>query len=82
VRRLLAFAILALATSCRSLPFPDVLRRAGADGQFDRGQGRPIVETCRALKPDDIVILATAADLPATARLADPGREGAENAVW
>jgi Undecaprenyl-phosphate glucose phosphotransferase len=54
----------------RSLPFPDVLRRAGADGQFDRGQGRPIVETCRALKPDDIVILATAADLPATARLA------------
>jgi Undecaprenyl-phosphate glucose phosphotransferase len=56
----------------RSLPFPE-LAPEGADGDVEscRRRARPIIEACRALKPDDVVILASAADLPATARLAD-----------
>jgi Undecaprenyl-phosphate glucose phosphotransferase len=56
----------------RSLPLPDLSwESGGAATEFWRGRTRPIVETCRALKPDDIVILASAASLPAAARLAD-----------
>jgi Undecaprenyl-phosphate glucose phosphotransferase len=56
----------------RSLPFPDLPREGeGAATESWRGRTRPIVETCRMLKPDDIVILASAANLPVAAKLAD-----------
>src|SRR5262249_5744609 len=54
-----------------SLPFPQLpADGAGAGGRFEDGEARGLVDTCRALRPDDIVILARAADLAATARLA------------
>jgi Undecaprenyl-phosphate glucose phosphotransferase len=56
----------------RSLPFPDMSwDREGAAAESWHGRTRPIVETCRTLKPDDIVILTSAAVLPAASRLAE-----------
>jgi Undecaprenyl-phosphate glucose phosphotransferase len=56
----------------RSLPFPDLsLEGEGAASELWRRRTRPIVEACRTLRPDDIVILASSAVLPAAARLAD-----------
>ncbi|MBV9741715.1 MAG: undecaprenyl-phosphate glucose phosphotransferase [Hyphomicrobiales bacterium] len=56
-----------------SLPFPSYAREeSGADEpQFDRAEARRMIELCRAQKVDDVVILATAADLRASAKLAD-----------
>ena len=57
----------------RSLPFPAKPQSsgnataAGLDGELVR----QLIDTCRKLKPDDIVILAAAADLARSARLAD-----------
>jgi Undecaprenyl-phosphate glucose phosphotransferase len=51
----------------RSAPFPDLSREG--DDATGGAQVRALIETCRALNPDDVMILASAADLPATARL-------------
>jgi Undecaprenyl-phosphate glucose phosphotransferase len=49
----------------KTLPFPRLI------GDGGRGPARELVDTCRALKPDDIVILAPAAELPAIGRIAE-----------
>jgi Undecaprenyl-phosphate glucose phosphotransferase len=57
----------------RSLPFPakpHFSANASAAG-LDSGLVRQMIDTCRKLRPDDIVILAAAADLARSARLAD-----------
>jgi Undecaprenyl-phosphate glucose phosphotransferase len=55
-----------------SLPFPDWAQDAASNEAYlDRAQARRTIELCRAQKADDVVILATAADLRASARLAD-----------
>jgi Undecaprenyl-phosphate glucose phosphotransferase len=57
----------------RSLPFPGKAKSPahGAETTIDRDLVRQMIEACRKLQPDDIVILATTADLPRSARLAD-----------
>jgi Undecaprenyl-phosphate glucose phosphotransferase len=57
----------------RSLPFPAKRKSAlnGGETALDGELLRQMIDTCRKLQPDDIVILATAADLPRSARLAD-----------
>jgi Undecaprenyl-phosphate glucose phosphotransferase len=57
----------------RSLPFPGKSQFApnGKRSEFDGELVCQMIETCRRLRPDDIVILATAADLQRSARLAD-----------
>ena len=57
----------------RSLPFPrrpQSIANAGAT-DLDSELVRQMIDTCRKFRPDDIVILATAPDLPHSARLAD-----------
>jgi Undecaprenyl-phosphate glucose phosphotransferase len=53
----------------RSLPFP--AKTFATAGRMDRAKARSIIETCRAARPDDIVIVATSADLPRSASLAE-----------
>ena len=57
----------------RSLPFPgkpiSLANHAVAD--LDDDLVRQMIDTCRKIRPDDIVILATAADLARASRLAD-----------
>ena len=57
----------------RSLPFPSKRTFAvnGVETSLDRELVRQIIDTCRKLRPDDIVMVATAAELPGSARLAD-----------
>ncbi|SDR54701.1 Undecaprenyl-phosphate glucose phosphotransferase [Rhizobiales bacterium GAS113] len=57
----------------RALPFPDrASDMAGPEpGDHDRREARRLIEICRKQRPDDIVILATAADLPASTWLAE-----------
>jgi Undecaprenyl-phosphate glucose phosphotransferase len=56
----------------RSLPFPRSSRSSSNSGSaLDRELVRQMIDTCRNHQPDDIVILATAADLPRSAGLAD-----------
>jgi Undecaprenyl-phosphate glucose phosphotransferase len=57
----------------RSLPFPSESKSAlnGGETAVDCELVRQMIDTCRKLQPDDIVILATAPDLPRSARLAD-----------
>jgi Undecaprenyl-phosphate glucose phosphotransferase len=57
----------------RSLSFPGKpkVARDGSGNDFDYELIRQMIDTCRKLRPDDIVIMATAADLPRSARLAD-----------
>jgi Undecaprenyl-phosphate glucose phosphotransferase len=57
----------------RSLPFPARSAQTLNAGcpDIDLGLSRQMIEICRTLKPDDILILSTAADLPRSARLAD-----------
>ena len=57
----------------RSFPFPSKRKFAvnGVETPLDCELIRQIIDTCRKLQPDDIVIVATAADLPRSAGLAD-----------
>jgi Undecaprenyl-phosphate glucose phosphotransferase len=57
----------------RSLPFPTRSAQTlnGSCPDIDLGLSRQMIEICRTLKPDDILILSTAPDLPRSARLAD-----------
>jgi Undecaprenyl-phosphate glucose phosphotransferase len=57
----------------RSLPFPAGAAHTSSTIclDIDHAQSRQIVEICRTLNPDDILILSTAADLPRSAKLAD-----------
>jgi Undecaprenyl-phosphate glucose phosphotransferase len=52
-------------------PFPDYGDAAGEPLGATSENPRRMIETFRTLRPDDIVILATADDLPRTAHLAD-----------
>jgi Undecaprenyl-phosphate glucose phosphotransferase len=55
-----------------SLPFPSSLGQdAERDSEAWRKQARSIIESCRSMRPDDIVFFASAADLPAAGRLAE-----------
>jgi Undecaprenyl-phosphate glucose phosphotransferase len=57
----------------RSLPFPARSQTSANAGpnDLDADLIRQMIDTCRKLRPDDIVILATAVDLARSARLAD-----------
>lgn len=57
----------------RSLPFPGKTKSGpnGSETALDCEVVRQMIEACRKLQPDDIVILAAATDLPRSARLAD-----------
>ena len=57
----------------RSLPFPAKPQSSGnaSANDLDRELVRQMIDTCRKLRPDDIVILATGIDLARSARLAD-----------
>jgi Undecaprenyl-phosphate glucose phosphotransferase len=57
----------------RSLPFPAKPQSSSLAGatDLDGEMVRQMIDTCRKLVPDDIVILATAVDLARSARLAD-----------
>jgi Undecaprenyl-phosphate glucose phosphotransferase len=57
----------------RSMPFPRKSKSAlnGSEADLDCDLVRQIIDTCRKLHPDDVVILAAATDLPRSARLAD-----------
>jgi Undecaprenyl-phosphate glucose phosphotransferase len=56
-----------------SLPFPSSAHESASSDEprFDRDEARRMIELCRAQKADDVVILATASELRASARLAD-----------
>ena len=55
-----------------SLPFPSCAGSTGAgEPELDRVQARRLIDLCRAQKVDDVVVLAEAANLSASARLAD-----------
>jgi Undecaprenyl-phosphate glucose phosphotransferase len=54
-----------------SFPFPEHSGGAVGPGDDTSRNARRMIETCRALRADDIVILATADDLPRTSHLAD-----------
>jgi Undecaprenyl-phosphate glucose phosphotransferase len=57
----------------RSLPFPgkSLCSSSGDEPGLDWGLVRQMIDACRKLQPDDIVILATAADLSRSRRLSD-----------
>jgi len=57
----------------RALPLPDIAVDAAGTERHDpdRRQARRLIEICRQQRPDDIVILATAADLPVSTWLAE-----------
>jgi Undecaprenyl-phosphate glucose phosphotransferase len=57
----------------RSFPFPSKLKIGsnGAEADIDCEIVHRIIDTCRKLQPDDIVIVATAAELRRSARVAD-----------
>ncbi len=52
-----------------SLPFPAMA--FAKVGKMDHAKVRSMIETCRAARPDDIVILAMSSDLPRSANLAE-----------
>jgi lipopolysaccharide/colanic/teichoic acid biosynthesis glycosyltransferase len=52
-----------------ALPFP--ARAFAAVGKMDQAKVRSMIETCRAARPDDIVILAMSSDLLRSASLAE-----------
>jgi Undecaprenyl-phosphate glucose phosphotransferase len=56
-----------------SLPFPRYNSADAGDGepQFDRAEARRMIQLCRAEKVDDVIIMAAATDLRASAKLAD-----------
>jgi Undecaprenyl-phosphate glucose phosphotransferase len=51
--------------------FPAKMAVTGGAADLDGKMVRGMIDTCRSLRPDDIVILATAGDLARSARLAD-----------
>jgi Undecaprenyl-phosphate glucose phosphotransferase len=57
----------------RSLPFPARYEDSVSTSStaINQGNSRRMIEICRTLKPNDIVILSTAADMARSARLAD-----------
>jgi len=54
----------------QSLSFP-TRSFAANGGKMDSAELRRMIETCRALKPDDVVIMTAAAHLPRSGRLAE-----------